>query len=1105
MNLTDLLSEQASKQPLAPAIIQPGNTLDYRQFDLLVWQAAALLRQRGILPGNTVALSIANELGIVVCMLALARLGATVLSLPTTWPAALRSATIAGAGATVVLCDSSGAAIAGLKRVVFSLADAAAISGTIDASVRTAHPDAPWLIVSGSGTTGRSKMMPISHAQQRARCDTAKEWLGLTSADRVGSLMHFNYSSTKTRFLEGLAQGAAFYIPDRRRDDIPAHCKTAGVSVLHTTVFHLEQLMAAPRRAAGPLLNFLRVLTVGSSTVTDEFRKRVAANLSGNLHIHYGTNETGLLTFATPPLLFELPGTVGQALREAEIEIVDSSDQRLPPNEIGQIRTRRPGMIDSYLNDQEATRKAFRSGWFYTGDLGRFTPAGQLIFCGRADHMMIMNGINIYPEEIERTVLRHPAVRDAAAIPLPSPVYQDIPVCAAVLHPGAQATERELLAFAHQHLGSRGPQKMVILESIPRNEQGKLLRHPLKELIDQRLRRSSATTGAAKLAYAPTASAARTKLQQSFRQIQILCEGVSPINLQAIDDWLGAALKIEIPPCNTSLGQPGNARSRQALELTWRILLLFRELMQAARIPVFDPGCIVGIAPDRTGAAAWTATVAVARIDHLPPACHSLAGDGAVRIVRWITGKPRTPANTAALFDMIQKQILQPLQRMFSSGKSTIHVLRAAHALDIPFVHLGAGIFQLGWGSRARRIDRSTTDRDAAIGSKLAQNKVWSANLIRLAGLPAPQHDVVSSDEEARRTAQRLGGPVVVKPIDRDRGEGVTVGISDDAQLLAALKTAKGLSKNRKVIVEREASGICHRLFIANGKLLYAVKRLPKSILGDGKRSIAELIQAANRNEAALPPWLRTERYPDDGLAVEAMNAAGFTLESVPVAGERVPLRQIESTAAGGFDEDVTDCIHPDNLDIAIRAAALFDLEIAGIDVITPDIGRPWHETGAIINEVNYAPLLGGGEISRSHIQEFLARIINGNGRIPVEAFIGNAAALAAARQRQSELVAHGTACHLTSHVTTLKPTGEEIPLPFDSLFKRCQALLMDKHVAAIVLVIQTDELLRTGLPVDRIERVATVGSTLLQPEQSDRLLQLRALLERFAGKPVPD
>lgn len=114
-------------------------------------------------------------------------------------------------------------------------------------------------------------------------------------------------------------------------------------------------------------------------------------------------------------------------------------------------------------------------------------PDGHLIYCGRADHMMIKNGINIYPAEIESVMTSHPAVRDAAVIPVNSPTHQDLPICAVSLHDGQTVTERELLDYCVQNLGARSASAVLVQQEIPRNEQGKLIRARLAEDIGARL------------------------------------------------------------------------------------------------------------------------------------------------------------------------------------------------------------------------------------------------------------------------------------------------------------------------------------------------------------------------------------------------------------------------------------------------------------------------------------------------------------------------------------------------------------------------------------------------------------------------------------------
>jgi cyanophycin synthetase len=290
--------------------------------------------------------------------------------------------------------------------------------------------------------------------------------------------------------------------------------------------------------------------------------------------------------------------------------------------------------------------------------------------------------------------------------------------------------------------------------------------------------------------------------------------------------------------------------------------------------------------------------------------------------------------------------------------------------------------------------------------------------------------------------------------------------------------------------------------------MLYAVKRLPKSVAGDGKTTINDLIKEANLSEKTTPPWLKSEPFPIDSLAIEAMEAEGFTLESIPECGRLVPLRKIESTQWGGVDEEVTQSIHPENLAAALRAAELFGSQVAGIDIITSDISVPWYENGAIINEVNFSPLLGGGEISRRQIPIFLKSFIQEDGRIPIIVIVGDTSAMEYARKIQAEAITKAVRCYTTSHEQSiLAHTGEEIHFQTTSLYARCKALLMYPDVDTLILVVQTDEFLHTGLPVDRIERFEIVSRKLsvwAHPEEElshSRAEDLLLLLETYIQK----
>lgn len=395
-------------------------------------------------------------------------------------------------------------------------------------------------------------------------------------------------------------------------------------------------------------------------------------------------------------------------------------------------------------------------------------------------------------------------------------------------------------------------------------------------------------------------------------------------------------------------------------------------------------------------------------------------------------------------------------------------------------MHLGKSLYQLGWGSKSRRLQRSGIELDSAIGAELSHNKILSSQLFRMAGLPAPEHGVAKDENGAIKIAHSIGWPIVVKPADTDRGEGVTMGIKDEKHLLDAFRSAQALSPGKQVIIEKEVEGICYRLFIVNGKCLYAVKRMPKSVEGDGEKSVSELILEANKNEEKKPPWLRDTLYPSDTLALRALKKVGYSLNSILDKGTLAPLRFIESTIAGGTFEDVTHNIHPDNIEIALRATQLCGLNVSGVDIITTDIQKPWHQSNAIINEINYTPLLGGHPVSKGYIPLFLDYIIVDDGRIPIEVIVGGDDAMKMAQKKQKTLTDKGINSFLTSHSITLyNKDFQEMVLSFQSLYKRCKALLLNNRVETIVLVIQTDEFLYTGIPFDQITSISIVDSNI--------------------------
>jgi acyl-coenzyme A synthetase/AMP-(fatty) acid ligase len=208
--------------------------------------------------------------------------------------------------------------------------------------------------------------------------------------------------------------------------------------------------------------------------------KLIRERLSPNLYIHYGTTEVGIIAIATPDHVARIPGAVGAPVPGVKVEIVDAEGHPVPAGEIGEIRVRSAAAIDFYLDDEDENARAFQNGWFRPRDSVSLTEAGVLIHHGRADDVIILDGINIYPFEIEDALLEHEAVTEAVAFSVKSPARGDIPLAAVVVK--RSLVRAELLNYCHSLLGEHAPHDVIALASLPRNAMGKVVKTELPDI-----------------------------------------------------------------------------------------------------------------------------------------------------------------------------------------------------------------------------------------------------------------------------------------------------------------------------------------------------------------------------------------------------------------------------------------------------------------------------------------------------------------------------------------------------------------------------------------------------------------------------------------------
>jgi acyl-CoA synthetase (AMP-forming)/AMP-acid ligase II len=235
----------------------------------------------------------------------------------------------------------------------------------------------------------------------------------------------------------------------------------------------------------------LELIEYGASPIAqDVLRRAIEAFGCRFLQLYGLTETTGAVTWLPPedhdPERGARMASCGKPWGDVELRIVDPAGAALPAGEVGEIVCRTAQVMAGYWNRPEATAAAIRDGWFHTGDAGSVDADGYVYIHDRIKDMIISGGENVYPAEVESALFEHPAIADIAVIGVPDPTWGEVPKAVAVLAPGAHLSLGELQAFARERLaGYKVPKSLEIVDTLPRNPSGKVLKRVLRERFGQ--------------------------------------------------------------------------------------------------------------------------------------------------------------------------------------------------------------------------------------------------------------------------------------------------------------------------------------------------------------------------------------------------------------------------------------------------------------------------------------------------------------------------------------------------------------------------------------------------------------------------------------------
>ncbi|MBK9531107.1 MAG: cyanophycin synthetase [Chitinophagaceae bacterium] len=289
-------------------------------------------------------------------------------------------------------------------------------------------------------------------------------------------------------------------------------------------------------------------------------------------------------------------------------------------------------------------------------------------------------------------------------------------------------------------------------------------------------------------------------------------------------------------------------------------------------------------------------------------------------------------------------------------GPSTACIVDEAAKRGIPFIRLNKhSLVQLGYGVHQKRIRATIASTTGNIAVDIACDKEETKNLLDAAEIPVPKGDVVRTEEGLKTEIEKIGYPIVIKPIDGNHGKGNTTNIINWDQALKAFAAAK--EYGRSVIVEKYITGFDFRILVINYKFICAALRTPAAVTGDGQHTIQYLMDEVNKDPRRGYGHEKVlTQITVDQFTQKMLDDLGYTLDTIPAKGELVLLKPTANLSTGGTSTDVTDEVHPANIMMCERIARIIGLDICGIDIMVNDLRSPVKENGGAILEVNAAP-----------------------------------------------------------------------------------------------------------------------------------------------------
>jgi long-chain acyl-CoA synthetase len=490
MNLAQILSDSATRAPEQVAIKLDDFALNYALLEQAAMRVAGLLRSRGIEPGDRVALMVPNVPQFAAIYYGILRVGAVVIPMNVLNKRREVEFFLRDSGAKLVFvwkdfCPEAepAAAEVGSDIITVDLEQFTQMLFQQEALTELVERDQSdtAVMLYTSGTTGTPKGAELSHANLLENCAVCVNLFELQdNAVVLGALPLFHaFGQTCALNTCVLAGGTLTLIPRFDGSKALEIIQRDKVSVFEGVPTMYGAMLHAPDRAQYDCSS-LQLCASGGAAMPIELMRAFEAAFDCKILEGYGLSETSPVASFNHPDRERKPGSIGTPIDGVEMRIVDEHDREVPPGEIGEIVIRGHDVMKGYWGRPDATAAAIRDGWFHSGDLGRIDDDGYFFIVDRKKDMIIRNGFNVYPREIEEVLYAHPGVREAAVIGLPHDEFGEEIGAAISLKEGDRTTPEELRAFVKEQVAAyKYPRKVWIVDELPKGPTGKILKREI--------------------------------------------------------------------------------------------------------------------------------------------------------------------------------------------------------------------------------------------------------------------------------------------------------------------------------------------------------------------------------------------------------------------------------------------------------------------------------------------------------------------------------------------------------------------------------------------------------------------------------------------------